>query len=132
VPDQYYAACVMKKNGMTCGTGDFNDIIEILGKEYKFEYKDIGNKLDLVRKGFLYGEGNESICLYTDSKKPEGSLNYKKVFLIWKEQVYLHPESGLTTKKMIEIFPELEDRLNLYDNCCNEYGKIVKKFDYYN
>ena len=117
----------------------------MLKKGYDPQFKDIGNKLMLFKLGKLYGKG---VCkgidapdgdglkvvplpegqkkgrevVFTDKGRPSASVNYKNVFQIWAKHVYLHPESGLTTLHLLNIFPEFADRIKIYDMCMNERG----------
>ena len=65
-------------------------------------------------------------------------LNYKKVFNIWVNWIYIPRRDGveptedsLTQTQLENIFPEFRERLQLYNECCDEKGKIVKNFEFY-
>ena len=71
------------------------------------------------------------IAIYADSSRPHGSMNKNIAFKIWANYIYLHPESGLTTAHMIDIFPVIEGHLMVYDKCMDEHGKVVRNQAYY-
>ena len=37
----------------------------------------------------------------------------------------------LRFEQLVNIFPEYKEILNVYENCCDEKGKIVKNHEYY-
>lgn len=53
-PDMFYAAALMIQNKLFCGKGDLKKFVDILGKRRSSEYKDIANKLVLLKTGHLY------------------------------------------------------------------------------
>ena len=55
-PDVFYAAHIMNNNEVFFGKGDVKAILDILKvkKAEKFGFKDIGNKLAMLRQGYLY------------------------------------------------------------------------------
>ena len=168
---------------MIFGKGDFLKVIKVLQVKKSSEFKDIANKLVLIKTGHLYRKGtqidvnstdpnnigiqlfkNENyfqenrLPLFGDKKfdltKENRSVNYKHVFRVWVRQVYMQNQSegmiikqndgasslapgatvdtdSLTQLQMENIFPEFRARLQLYAQCCNEKGQIVKNFDYY-
>ena len=102
-PDFLYAACMMKANNIFFGKGDFQNIIDVLKTKKSGQYKDIGNKLALVKTGRLYKNGilpdlndpeshgipnevaaNEAdfFSIYADKKREikVHAVNYKHVF----------------------------------------------------
>jgi len=58
-PDHFAAAAIMRRNRMLYGSGDFHRLLELLSKnESKNKgYKDIANKLVLIKTGHLYYKG---------------------------------------------------------------------------
>jgi len=50
-PDQFYAYALMQEHKMSFGKGDFQKIIDVLKMGYDAEYRDVGNKLLLLRNG---------------------------------------------------------------------------------
>jgi len=118
-PDFVYAACMMKQNGIFFGKGDFQNILDLLKAKKSNQYKDIGNKLALIKTGRLYKKGilpdlndadgagipNEVVAgeadfvnIYQDAKRTfiTHAVNYKHVFSIWATQVY--GQAGQTDK----------------------------------
>jgi hypothetical protein len=74
--------------------------------------------------------------MFADKSRPHikssHSTNYKHVFQIWAQHVYLHPDNKeLSFAQLLDVFPEFTDRLNVYDSCCNEKGQIVRNRHYY-
>ena len=158
-PDFLYAACMMKANNIFFGKGDFQNIIDVLKTKSSPQYKDIGNKLALVKTGCLYKKGvlpdlndaesagiptkviaNESdfFSIYADKKREviNHAINYKHVFSIWATHVYGQDEtdadrSNLTQVQLENIFPDFKPKLQLYHHCCDKTGKIVKDKEYY-
>lgn len=55
-PDVFYAAHIMNNNEFFFGKGDVKVILDILKakKAEKFGFKDIGNKLAMLRQGYLF------------------------------------------------------------------------------
>ncbi len=140
-PDHIYAAAMMKENSVLFGAGDFQNIIDILKLKNSPQYKDIGNKLALVKTGRFYKKG-----ILPDINDPEGegipaqvdhpnqadffdvykdkgrathkhNINGKHVFKIWSTQVhgqeFASPEerSSLTQVQMENIFPDFRPKL---------------------
>ena len=56
-PDFVYAAVMMRENGIFFGRGDFQNIIGLLKDKKTATYKDIANKLALIKTGRLYKKG---------------------------------------------------------------------------
>lgn len=114
-PDHFTAAHIMKNNQVFTGRGDFTKILDILTKELSDDFKDIGNKLVLIKTGYLYRKGiqpdinavksdgiishdsqfktvpgeDDRIALFSD-KRAKGDfwkhdINYKRVFKIWSK-----------------------------------------------
>lgn len=128
-------------------------------------YKDIANKLALIKTGRLFKKGvlldlndadsngipdevqaNESdyVNIYADNKRTviTHAVNYKHVFSIWSTQVYGqagqldHPMddtiiSDLTQTQLENVFPDYKPKLQLYHNCCDKNGKIIKNKEFY-
>ena len=118
-PDMFYAAALMTQNKLYYGNGDFKQCIEMLQQENNPDFKDVANKLVLLKTGHLYQKGlqvdvddtreNAGIKLYKDwtdelgqrcslysdkvfDKTPENNAITKKhVFKIWSKQVYQKP-----------------------------------------
>ena len=56
-PDFVYAAVMMRENKTFFGKGDFQNIIDILKTKKSSQYKDVGNKLALIKTGALFRKG---------------------------------------------------------------------------
>lgn len=122
-PDQYYAAAMMKGNNMFYGNGDFKKCMKILMTKKSADFKDVGNKLVMLKTGHLYhtskqvsvddpDSDNEGIkdykgvdmgedhrtAIYSDKafdKTPENrAVNLKTVFKVWSCQVYAPEEAA--------------------------------------
>ena len=131
-PDQFYAAAIMQREGTQIGTAVFQNIVDALKQGYDPEYKAIADKLRIFDQGKLMGNGGKTqIAIYADSERPHGTMNKTLAFKIWANYIYLHPESGLTTAHLIEMFPALEGHLKVYDECMDEHGKVVRNQAYY-
>ena len=110
-PDFVYAAVMMRENGIFFGRGDFQNIIGLLKDKKTDTYKDIANKLALIKTGRLFKKGvlpdlNDAestgipdevqadeadfVNIYADNKRTiiTHAVNYKHVFSIWSTQVY--------------------------------------------
>ena len=53
-PNMFVASAMMKQNKMFYGRGDFAKAIKALGTAHDPSFKDIGNKLVILKTGFLY------------------------------------------------------------------------------
>ena len=53
----FYAAAIMLQNHMLIGRGDFLKVIKTLQVKNSAEFKDIANKLVLIKTGHLYRKG---------------------------------------------------------------------------
>jgi len=85
-PDQASAAAVIAKNDVFFGRGDFQKILEFLAATRSEEYKDLGSKLKMLKKGFF----NDDL-LFSDKARhiqKDHGVNYKLVFRIWARQVH--------------------------------------------
>lgn len=58
-------------------------------------------------------------------------VNYKHVFQIWANHVFESQTKDLTLTQLKNVFPEFISHLDLYDNCCNKQGQIVKNKEFY-
>jgi len=90
-PDQYYAAAIMKHNNFSVGRGDFRKILSLLGTKNEPNYKDIGNKLKMIKNGCLSQESKANVCVYSDKNRQivgQYGINHKHVFKIWSTQVF--------------------------------------------
>ena len=56
-PNFIYAAAMMKQNGIFFGKGDFQNIIDVLKSKQSAKYKDMGNKLCLIKTGAIFKKG---------------------------------------------------------------------------
>jgi hypothetical protein len=107
-PDVFYAAHIMNNNEVFFGKGDVKRILDILKTRKSDKFKDIGNKLAMLRQGYLYHQGIQTdindpditgvkditasevsdahkVQIFSDKnlhyiKQP---INYKVVFQIW-------------------------------------------------
>lgn len=161
-PDVFYATSMMKQNKVFFGNGDFKKTIVMLQNHQNPNFKDIGNKLVLLKTGHLYHKNmqpdlndedvnceginmykednlteNQRTGVFADNsfdKSPQNrAVNHKQVFKIWACQVYGNQgNQGLTQRQLENIFPEFRARLQLFHNCCDQTGKIVKNKEYYN
>jgi hypothetical protein len=115
-PDVYYAAAMMLESPLYFGAGDFSRILQVLEKEKSAKFKDIGNKLVLIKTQHLYRKGiqfdinddspdNVGIQLFKDRKftardrlplfsdkqydfsQENRAFNHKHVFKVWSRQV---------------------------------------------
>lgn len=107
----------MKANKMFFGNGDFKKCISILAEQRRVDFKDIGNKLVLLKTGHLYhkdkqidindqNDNNVGIQMYKDAVMGENertaiyadasfdhtpgnrAVNLKVVFRVWSRQIY--------------------------------------------
>jgi hypothetical protein len=53
-PDVFYAAHIMHNNEVFFGKGDVKRILDILKTTKSDKFKDIANKLAMLRQGYLY------------------------------------------------------------------------------
>lgn len=53
----FYAAAIMAQNPMLFGEGEFLKVMKILEVKKSTEFKDIANKLVLIKTGHLYRKG---------------------------------------------------------------------------
>eukprot|EP00356_Strombidium_inclinatum_P011571 CAMPEP_0170484894 /NCGR_PEP_ID=MMETSP0208-20121228/4261_1 /TAXON_ID=197538 /ORGANISM="Strombidium inclinatum, Strain S3" /LENGTH=439 /DNA_ID=CAMNT_0010758357 /DNA_START=16 /DNA_END=1335 /DNA_ORIENTATION=- len=115
-PDQFYAALMMKHENMFFGRGDFQKILNLLQTRKSAEFKDIANKLVLVKRGYL---AKKEMCqdlnaeeekveaveyqvpetakfvVYNDKNRifTDMAIKSKHVFRIWARQVYQNPNN---------------------------------------
>ena len=78
----------------------------------------------------IYDDASSNIA-----NKYDNSISHKVVFRLWASQVYAEDgeEQGCLTQDQIQnLFPEFKAKLQLYANCCDREGKIVKNQAYYN
>lgn len=59
----------------------------------------------------------------------EISISYKYVFKLWSKFICGVEQKCLTFADLKKIFPEFSHRLDMYENCCNKEGKVVKNID---
>lgn len=52
------------------------------------------------------------------------------VFKLWANHVY-GGQGSMTQQQIENIFPEYRHKLQLYHNCCDQTGKIVKNQAFY-
>ena len=95
----FYAAVLMKQESMFFGKGDFVRILDLLEQKYSDQYKDVANKLKMIKSGKiidlsgtkqtlnsmadLYKEkDHKDYAIYSDKGLSfiRNSVNYKKVF----------------------------------------------------
>ena len=130
-PDQFYAASMIKDDCLKYGNGDFQAIVSLLCKNnaQNHGYRDVANKLNLVRHGYLFEKGvlqelegendpqqdyvkgqGKSLQLFADKNKEESSIKPKWIHQIFKNQ-------DIPLSQMQKIFPEQASfkRLELYD-----------------
>lgn len=60
-PDQFYAYVLMQEHKMSFGKGDFQKIIDVLKMGYDAEYRDVGNKLLLLRDGRIIRQEEKAV-----------------------------------------------------------------------
>ena len=80
-------------------------------------------------------DDRKTVEIFSDTKRiihNNQAVNYKQVFRIWATQILDKPNPVITLKELQEIFPEFKEKLDVYDNCCDASGKIVKNFEFYN
>jgi len=175
-PDQFYAAAIMKQNELFFGRGDFKKMVLLLAAQKREGFKDIANKLAMIKTGYFYRKGiqadvndedknNKGISLFKgakiedvdrmalfsdkafDSTKENNAIKVKYIFNLWSTWVYKAETDeemkvgdeekneldscGLTYANLYNIFPEFRYKLELYNNCCDQTGKIVKNQAYY-
>lgn len=117
-PDHFTAAIMMKENDIFFGRGDFTKVLDILSQELSDDFKDVGNKLALIKTGYLYRKGiqpdinqsnsdgiiahdsqfkkmpgdDDRMPLFSDKKNTadtwKHAINYKRVFKIWSKQIF--------------------------------------------
>ena len=56
-PDYVYAACLMRGEGVFFGKGDFQKLVDLLKLSKNKNFKDIANKLAMVKTGRLFKKG---------------------------------------------------------------------------
>ena len=105
-PDFIYAAAMMRQEAVFFGRGDFQNILEVLKTQKSPAYKDIGNKLAVIKQACLYKKGIQAdindpesggremheagavnaadqLAIYSDAKNRKyfkHPINYKHVF----------------------------------------------------
>ena len=100
---------MMKHESVFFGRGDFQKLLEALKTQKSNQYRDIGNKLMVIKQGCVYQKGiqndindpesegmimfkegdvgaAEQLAIYSDAKGRKyfkHPINYKHVFQIW-------------------------------------------------
>ena len=96
---------------------------------------DIGSKLKMIKNGRIESKVSSnhfSIFFDKNHSTIRNEINYKKVFKIWATQIYMVEKPKLSSQELQDIFPEFKHRIQLYDECCDGTGKIVRNFQAYN
>jgi len=108
------------------------------------EFKDLERKLIAVKQGKIFARkadldfmesqlAADSLCesIHTDKKYEfiKHSINYKYVFQMWTTQTF--EQATLSVDQLRRIFPEFSHKLEIYQECCDRTGKIVRNFDLY-
>lgn len=146
-PDVFTAVVIMKSNPMFFGKGDFQAVIKVLSTQAN-GFKDVARKLHVLKHGFLVSKDHmlaqklpeqgeaklgSMLKVYQDEKYAyiKHSIYYKHVFRIWATHIYGNDEPCISLEELKQIFPEFTARLDVYHNCCNNQGQIVKNKEFY-
>ena len=99
-PDQFMAAVIMKKNEFFFGRGDFQNAIDLLTKGKNLSYKDIANKLVMLKTGFFWAKGIQADINQedTDEFKNPGILIFRGQKFEEKQRVKLYSDKSRKLK----------------------------------
>ena len=152
-PDVFTTAAMMQMGQMFFGNGDFKKAVVLLGESAQ-KVSDLGRKLVLLKTGYFFckelfnideqmnetqlrGEGlgaAQALKLFKDAgrhlRSIDHQINQKLVFKLWANHVY-GGAGSMTQQQIVNIFPEFAHKLELYHQCCDKTGKIVKHQDFY-
>ena len=89
-PDFLYAACMMKSNPIFFGRGDYQRVLDLLKHARRHTYRDIGNKLILLKQGRLYKQ-----AIQADEQDPrhllprafeEGEVSMEDQYVLYNDK----------------------------------------------
>lgn len=137
------------------GKNDEKNILNQLCEFSNPNFKDVGRKILLIKQGYLCkrehqldiesadfklnmvqkGDKTESqgLKVYAD-KSFIFQVNKKTIFRMWRRQLFDSAENsqiGLKLEHLHKIFPEFKNKLDLYVQCCNSEGNVVKNTTFF-
>ena len=123
-PDIYLAAAVLKCNGFYNGKGDMASVVRHMIKA--------GTPLPCAKEKFILIQMGmfHNVRLYADKFKayPDRfNLKAKRVFKLWMAAV--KNRKDLSGEDFMEAFPDMETRIALWNECCDNVGKPTLNYD---
>jgi hypothetical protein len=132
-PDVFVTSILIQTNQMFMGKGEFQKMLEFVISSGN-SFGDLAKKLALLKSGSLQSEDStKTKKIFSDKsyKYIVNSINYKYVFRIWSNHICNKIEPCISLQELKDFFPEYSHRLDMYDNCCDKTGKIVKNKQFY-